>query len=140
MHMNERETLHRLVDTLPEGALEPAKRTLEHLQVWPPQPPPEVERMRREMGAQGFRGGCVGSGSYFLDPDRKMKGGSMSSSHAEPDGTLIFQTRRFLQGHEVRIEERMRVPEGAGKLVYSHDIVGPDGQESREEMEFALPV
>ena len=46
--MAERDELHRLVDTLPEGALENAKRLLTHFQVWPPQEPPQVQRMRDE--------------------------------------------------------------------------------------------
>ena len=45
--MASRDELHRLVDTLPEGALENAKRILDHLQVWPPQMSPEMGRMRQ---------------------------------------------------------------------------------------------
>jgi hypothetical protein len=43
----DRSDLHRLVDTLPEEAFESARRILEHFQVWPPQPPPEMKRMEQ---------------------------------------------------------------------------------------------
>ena len=45
MNIMTRDELHRLVDTLPEAALEPAEKALQHFQIWPPQPPPEVERL-----------------------------------------------------------------------------------------------
>src|SRR6266481_1877502 len=35
-----REELHLLVDSLPEAALEPAEKALQHFQIWPRQPPP----------------------------------------------------------------------------------------------------
>jgi hypothetical protein len=48
-NMPSREELHKLVDSLPEGAIEAAHRTLAHLQTWPPAPPPGAEEMRRRM-------------------------------------------------------------------------------------------
>src|SRR3989442_3646256 len=43
-----REELHRLVDTVPEPALESAEKGLRYFQKWPPVPPHDVERIRRE--------------------------------------------------------------------------------------------
>ncbi|PYS38834.1 MAG: hypothetical protein DMG14_16215 [Acidobacteria bacterium] len=47
--MPTREELHKLIDTMPEGAIEAAHRMLSNLQVWPPAPPPGVEEMRKDM-------------------------------------------------------------------------------------------
>ena len=47
--MADRETLHRLVDSLPEAALEPAQKGLEHMQVWPP--PPLFDEQKRRASA-----------------------------------------------------------------------------------------
>src|SRR5882724_764638 len=60
-----REELHLLVDSLPEAAIEPAKKGLQYFQIWPPQPPPEVERMQqehREKMLRSMRPGTVGTG------------------------------------------------------------------------------
>jgi hypothetical protein len=40
--MPHRNSLHNLVDTLPEAALESIERVLQHHQKWPPQPPIDV--------------------------------------------------------------------------------------------------
>jgi len=47
--MPTREELHRLIDSLHEGAMEAAHRILTQLQVWPLPPPPGAEEMRRRM-------------------------------------------------------------------------------------------
>jgi hypothetical protein len=45
--MPNRESLHALIDTLPEAALESAERVLQNYQIWPPKPPIDVEKMRK---------------------------------------------------------------------------------------------
>src|SRR5436309_2407773 len=47
--MPTREELHKLIDSMPEGAMETAHRSLSHLQLWPPPPPPEAAEMRKRM-------------------------------------------------------------------------------------------
>jgi len=42
--MQSREDLHKLVDSLPEPAIEVAHRFLSNLQVWPPWPPIDREK------------------------------------------------------------------------------------------------
>jgi hypothetical protein len=42
-----RESLRKLIDTLPEEALESAERVLRNYQFWPPKPPIEVEERTR---------------------------------------------------------------------------------------------
>src|SRR5262252_3160295 len=44
--MATREHLHRLLDSLPEKAIEATYRTLSLFQVWPPQLPPQIEELR----------------------------------------------------------------------------------------------
>jgi hypothetical protein len=44
--MPNRESLHELIDTLPEAALESAQRVLQNYQTWPPEPPIDMEKMR----------------------------------------------------------------------------------------------
>ena len=41
--MLNRESLHELIDMLPEAALEPAQRVLQNYQSWPTKPPIDVE-------------------------------------------------------------------------------------------------
>ena len=47
--MLNRESLHELIDTLPEPALESAERVLQNYQTWPPKPPINVEIMRKRV-------------------------------------------------------------------------------------------
>jgi hypothetical protein len=139
-----REELHRLVDTLPEAALEPAENTLQHFQIFPRQPPPEVarmrqehqERMRRSMrpGASGTGGG---GGSYSTGSGDRIQDGRFSFSHSE-DGTPVVETHHFHQGHEITITERFRMDEGGKALFYSSEIVGPKGKTQRQEISFEV--
>jgi hypothetical protein len=46
--MPTREELHKLIDSLPDGALDAAHRSLTHFQVWLPTPPPTVEQWREQ--------------------------------------------------------------------------------------------
>ena len=76
-----RAALHALVDNLPDGALENATRILQHLQTWPPQRSPamermreigqeQMERMRRSMGpGTGGGGGYHSLGGAANAPD-----------------------------------------------------------------------
>src|ERR1700722_18245044 len=47
--MPSRKSLHDLIDTLPEAALESAQRVLQNYQTWPPKPLIDVERMRERV-------------------------------------------------------------------------------------------
>jgi hypothetical protein len=110
-----RNELHRLVDTLPEGALEAVRGTLEHFQTWTPQPPPEVERMNREhlermRGSMrpGTSGTGGGGGSYSMGKGGKIDSGSLGFTQWE-DKTSVIETHRFHAGHEITITERLRM-------------------------------
>jgi hypothetical protein len=143
--MPSREELYKLVDSLPEGAIEAANRTLSHLQVWPPAPPPDVQEMRqrmrqrleeRRLGAierqkPGTIAGFGGSGNY--DPDR----GSASSSFSHWDGdTFVTETLRRHKGHEFTVVERVRVDET--HLTYKHEITGPGDKHDEREIRFEV--
>ena len=141
--MPSREELYKLVDSLPEGAIEAANRTLSHLQVWPPAPPPDVlemrQRMRQRMEERRLRAiqrqkpgtiaGFGGHGRY--DPDR----GTASSSFSHwDDDTFVTETLRRHKGHESTVVERVRVD---GKhLIYRHEIIGPGDKHDEREIAF----
>ena len=137
MNPPSREKLHRLVDSLPEGALEAAQRMLTHLQVWPPQRPsmsPELERFREE--ARKSRGritAMVGGGAY--DPIRGS--GSMGSTTWEGD-TLVAVTRRYHRGQELNTVERIRLDEDSKVLVYKHSVHGPGNKFDEHEITFQI--
>jgi hypothetical protein len=44
--MLSRQSLHELIESLPDAALESSERVLRNFQNWPPKPPIEVEKMR----------------------------------------------------------------------------------------------
>ena len=132
-----REELYRLVDTLPEAALEPAEKALQHFQIWPPQPPPEIERMREEherrMRRPGTSGTGMGGGSYSGGIGDRMENGRFSFSRHE-DKTSVIETHYFYEGHEITVTERLRID---GKmLIYATEIVGPNGKTHRQEITF----
>src|SRR5215813_11822618 len=130
--MPTREELHKLVDSLPEGAFDAAHRALSNLQAWPPPALPDMETMRKRqeqhreevrnrMLAQqrpGTVGGFGGGGGY----SPKTGSGSHGMHHWEGD-TLIVQTYRQHLGHELMVTERIRV-EGQ-HLIYKHEVTGP---------------
>jgi len=131
----EREELHRLVDRLPEGALEQAGRMLNHLQ--------KVERMRklqqdriRQAARPGFGFAAGGGGSYKLGVDGRIRNGHHSFGYPE-DGAVVHETHHFYEGLEVTIRERMRLGENGTTLFYDNTIEGPDGKLYRQDIMFA---
>ena len=137
-----REELHRLVDTLPEAALDNARQMLERMQVWPPPSPPGWEQMlaarRRHMERAdaalrpGTSGGRGAIGGLSLKGD-----GHQSSTHWE-DQTAVTQTWRYHKGHELNIVEKLRLDQDGKALVYIHEITGPKDVSHRHEMTFDL--
>lgn len=138
----DRSDLHRLVDTLPEGAFEHAKRVLEHLQVWPPQPPPETERMRQirreplERMRQSMRTGTMGGGGAigFMRPD----GYGHHSYSLWEDRTAVMVSHHFYKGHEIGVTERLRFTDDGEAIRYIHEATGPKGDTRLTEMTFPI--
>jgi hypothetical protein len=141
--MPSREELYKLIDSLPEEAIEAAYRTLSHLQIWPPAPPPAVEEMRQRMRQRmeerrraamqrqrpGTVGGFGGGGNY--DPDR----GVASSSFSHWDGdTFVEETLRRHKGQEFTVVERVRVD--GTHLIYKHEVTGPGDKHDEREVHF----
>jgi hypothetical protein len=142
--MPNRFRLHELVDSLPEAALAVAQGALEHFQTWPPQQPAELaaigkanmDRMRRSMrpGTLGTGGGTSG---YFMGPGGRIEYGHHSHSHWE-DHAVVVTTHRYHAGHELVIEERIRLVDSGVRLTYSHSVTGPDATNDQREITFAV--
>jgi hypothetical protein len=118
--MTLREELQRLVDTLPQGALENARQALQHFQIWPPQPPPELERMRQIRQEQmdrmrrSMQPGTMGGGGFggTIHP-----GGYGHSGHSRVEGdTAVNETHHFYKGYELEVTERLRVADNGKAL------------------------
>jgi hypothetical protein len=136
----DRSDLHRLVDTLPEGAFESAKAILERLQIWPSQPPPEMkrieeirqqhlERMRLSI-RPGTTGGGGGGGMMHSDGY-----GHCSHSRIE-DGASVLESYHFCEGQEIFVTQRLRLSEDKLSIQYAHEVKGPKGDTHVTEMTF----
>jgi hypothetical protein len=131
--MQDRTSLHELIDSLPEEAVEAALRALRHFQKWPPEEPARLRELREEQRArmrQAMRPGMVGAGggggSYTSGPGGRIENGSSGFSFME-DGASVAITHRFFAGHEVVVEERLRLSDDGMVLVHTDTVRGPDG-------------
>jgi hypothetical protein len=145
--MPNRESLHELIDTLPEAAFEVAGRVLQNYQTWPPKPPIGVEKMHErvdellerrgeELAAAHNRTGYVSvhmrGGSFKPDGD-----GMASASTMDGRDLVNFEIRIFC-GHRLELEERLHLSENKKSLVYTQQIKGPKGKEGHYEAEFEV--
>jgi hypothetical protein len=144
--MPTREELHKLIDSMHEGAFEAAHRALSNLQIWPPPSLPDMEtirkrheqhreEMKKRIATQqrpGTISGFGGSGNY----NPTTGSGSHGMSHWEGD-TFIAQTYRQHQGHELMVIERIRVD--GQRLIYKHEVAGPGEKRDEREIIFDLP-
>lgn len=119
----DRQSLHELVEKLPESALRRANRMLEHMRSWPPAPEPRPPSDRGEsvpptaaLAASGWR----------------------HCSTRMEDGAEVFETQHFHRGHEVTLIERYRLSEDGTRLSYSQEIRGP-GKSVQHTIDFDLP-
>jgi hypothetical protein len=137
----DRANLHTLVDTLPEAALENAERMLRHLQIFPPQPPPELERMRqirqeqRDRMRRSIRPGTMGGGGGGSNFDHATRYGHSGYSHWE-NQTVVHETHHFFKGHEIAVTERLRFTEDGKAIKYMHEVKGPKEGPIMHEMKF----
>jgi hypothetical protein len=144
--MPNRKSLHELIDTLPEAALEPAERVLRNYQTWPPKPPIDVENMRRlvdELFRKRIEERAAGTGSRFIRSSVsggsfKPDGDGMASMSTSEGQTLVTLEVHLFRGHRLEIEERLRLSEDKKSLVYTQQIKGPQGKEARHEIEFEV--
>jgi len=146
--MQSREELHKLVDSMPEGALETARQALSQFQIWPPQLPPPVEELRQiyerrwkevqESGAGINCGVGIGGGSMEWPVDQPAatrRSGYWSFDHLDGE-TLVVETHRYKDGHELSVIERLRV-EGE-HLIYKHEVTGPGAGHDEREIAFEI--
>jgi hypothetical protein len=130
----DRESLRALVDSLPDGALQGAQRTLEHMQTWPPVRPPlpaRIAELTQEMGERARRGlkpGTMGGGgrggSWRTDAEGRLSSGRYSSTRREGWAEVV-ETHTFHDGHEITLIERFRLSEDGKTLSYTQEISGP---------------
>src|SRR5262245_49813516 len=113
--MQSREELHKLVDSLPEPAIEVAHRFLSNLQIWPPRPPIDREKQIRMTEMRTAAGTKAGFSRWDSD-------------------TYVVSTYRHIGGHELEIVESMRVQ--GEHLIYKVEITGPGGKREEREIRF----
>ena len=145
--MTTRDSLHQLVDTLPEASVESIEQLLQMYQKWPPEPPAAMKEMsermeedfKKSLEEHAARTGSdktlsfVRSSSVSSDSDR-----SVSQRMFEGE-TAVFVELRVFCGHQLDTEERLRLSDDKQKLVYNQFIKGPNGKEGRYEIEFDVP-
>jgi len=145
--MATREELHTLIDSMPEEAIDAARRLLSHFQVWPPALPSQVEELRqsyeqrlKEVQASGTDLGGLGVGGGMVEwPEDPPKGGLRTGywSFDHSDGeTVMVETHRYKDGYELAIIERIRI-EGE-HLFYTHEITGPGHKHDERDVMFDL--
>jgi len=142
--MADRAALHKLVDELPEQALDATFRVLENYQKYPPKNRADVAKMLRESGerfrkhqqehaqrmGRGMARGSTGGGS--LGPD----GSGRSSVRGWEGQTSLTVSVNYFRGHELHTEERMNLSDDRRRLVFSVDAKLPNGAPQRHEFTF----
>ena len=114
--MPSREDLHKLVNSIPDGAIEAAHRVLSTLQTWTPPPHGSEEKIR-------------------MTETRTPTGTRAGFSRWDGD-TYVVETHRSVRGHELTIVERLRA-EGE-RVIYKHEVTGPGGKHDEREITFEV--
>ncbi|HYG98425.1 MAG TPA: hypothetical protein VD837_04785 [Terriglobales bacterium] len=108
--MVERQQLHALIESLPEGALEAAQTYLTAIQTWPPKPPeypPDVVQRRKELEAKRDRFlKYPASGTWVIDKNNKSHASFGTSEHNWDTGDYTVKTFRVHYDFPVEITER----------------------------------
>ena len=125
--MADREHLHALVDSLPEGALESAQTYLQAIQIWPPKEPeypPEVQQHRKEMEAKRdkFLKGPA-SGTWAIDSKNKSHPSFGTGEHNWETGEYTIRTFHVHYDFPMEITERIRLKDDQ-TLEYDFHISG----------------
>jgi hypothetical protein len=148
--MPDRDSIHKLVDSLPNEALEAAGRVLQSSQTWQPEPPLDVPTMREDVKERIAKG----PDEHFTEQMREhLARSGMTAPQAFPtlyshrkasgvasegETSVTFTIWRY-QWHELEIEERFSLSEDKHKLLYSQQIQGPKGKKERYEIDFDCP-
>lgn len=140
--MADREQLHALVDSLPEGAWESAQTYLSAIQTWPPKPheyPPQVEQHRKELEAKRDKFLKLGgSGTWAMDTNNKSHASFGTSEHNWETGELTIRTFRVHCDFPMELTERLLMEDDNRKLHYEFHISGL-GAEHGLALDFEAP-
>ena len=115
--MQSREELHKLVDSMPEPAIETAHRFLSALQVWPPRPPTD-------------------RGKQITMTEVRTASGTRAGFSRWDGDTYVVETHRSVRGHELTIVESLRIEEE--RVIYKHEVTGPGGKHDEREIAFEI--
>ena len=140
-----RDSLHALVDTLPDEAVESIERILQHHHKWPPRGPIDAAKLHEQVRERfkkfseehplrsgGSISGSSGGGSLSAEGDARV-----CITGWEGD-TLVKVEHRVFRGQRLEIEERLHISDNKQLLLYSQNIKGPAGKTVLHEAEFAL--
>jgi hypothetical protein len=140
----DRESLHKLVDSLPEDALQPAGQALQHMQQWPPKPvqlPPRIAKIQEDLQRRtmegrrpGFAGTGGGGGNWTTGPHGDVQDGRYTSTRKE-DGATVVETHHFFRGQEITVTQRFQFAED-GKTLTLFEEAAHGQQRYRNTMEF----
>jgi hypothetical protein len=108
--------------------------------------PAEIEDLRqayekrlKEVQADGAEFAGWGRGGGIMEwPDDQttpLRSGSWTFEHVDGD-TLVVETRRYQDGHELAIVERIRIQDG--RMNYKHEVTGPRGKHDERDIVFDL--
>jgi hypothetical protein len=144
--MEERAKLHKLIDELPEAALEATFRVLENYQRWPPKGHADAEQMimkarerftrqnekRAQTEGRGFVSGSVGGGSFSPD------GHGYSSFTGWEGHTSVTSKVHYFRGREFHSVERLRLSDDGRKVLFSLEIKTPSGTAQHHDFSLEL--
>lgn len=146
--MPNRESLHELIDALPESCarIDRASSLYRTIKLGRQSRPLTWRRCANgstnflESAAKnwadrtgtGFVSALIGGSRFKPDGDGMA---SMSTSEGE---TLVTLEIHVFRGHRLEIEERLRLSEDKKSLVYTQQTKGPKGKEARYEIEFEV--
>lgn len=116
--MPSKEDLHRLIDSLPEGAVDNVHRMLQHMQTWPPQPPPGLMGRGGGGGGGGVAGSFGGGGMWRRTPEGKIANGRFHRGRPVPDG-FLNETLHIIDGRQLEIQERVRPSADNSEITYT---------------------
>jgi hypothetical protein len=144
--MTNRNSLHQLVDTLPEASVESIERLLQMYQKWPPEPPADVKEMnermekdfKKSLEEHAARTGTGKTLSFTRSTSVSPRGDCSTSQRMWEGETAVNVELRVFCGHKLDTEERLRFSDDKRKLMYSQFVKGPDGKEGRYEIEFDI--
>lgn len=138
--MTDRRELHKLVDSLPDGAFESAQTYLRNIQVWPPKPreyPPEVAEHRKklETARDKFLAHRSGTSFWAIDGNNKTSASCGESEWNRDTDEYTVKTFRVHQDFPLEITERFQTKDDGHALVYKWHISGL-GKEHELQLEF----